>query len=401
MAAPTITRNLAFAPDANDPYNERGAWATATSYDASDMVARGNGVYVCVSAHTSGSTTEPGVGASWATVWELYHSIPATDVVDVIDPGASWAPTLANGEVYYLEGSNPTQVAPANSAGSGESLFVLLYVKGGSGLSWSGVTLSSNVSLSSDSSVVDLVALYDVSLNGSAQGWRAIQLDTTAAAATLPSSITNEYPLLSDFVDAIGADDFTAVNSPTFVGSGDYGASFTEASTQYATLGSLLVDPNGDFTLFLALPDLSTAPANLETFFCIGDGTGNDYVVIWQNAVGNLIAHLDDAGSLTADLTIGNANLPASHALYMLRRSGTTWRFECLTNGAADTTTYSSTLAVDRCSIGARVKAGSYDQHRNGTILWLAVADGTAITSTDDLTAVRSFVQTDRGLASA
>lgn len=45
------------------------AWATATAYTAGAVRSNGGTNYVCILAHTSGSSTEPGVGASWQTNW--------------------------------------------------------------------------------------------------------------------------------------------------------------------------------------------------------------------------------------------------------------------------------------------------------------------------------------------
>lgn len=45
------------------------AWATSTDYVVDDMVSSGGDLYRCISDHTSGATTEPGVGADWATKW--------------------------------------------------------------------------------------------------------------------------------------------------------------------------------------------------------------------------------------------------------------------------------------------------------------------------------------------
>lgn len=48
------------------------AWATGLPYTADvTSVIHGGNHYICTSTHTAGSTTEPGVGASWATVWEV------------------------------------------------------------------------------------------------------------------------------------------------------------------------------------------------------------------------------------------------------------------------------------------------------------------------------------------
>ena len=54
----------------------RGAWVTATAYARAnngdgDIVTNGGQYYKCTSDHTSGTSTQPGVGGSWATVWQL------------------------------------------------------------------------------------------------------------------------------------------------------------------------------------------------------------------------------------------------------------------------------------------------------------------------------------------
>lgn len=48
-----------------------GPWATATNYDENDGVEHGGVDYFATSAHLSGASTEPGVGASWETVWRV------------------------------------------------------------------------------------------------------------------------------------------------------------------------------------------------------------------------------------------------------------------------------------------------------------------------------------------
>lgn len=47
------------------------AWVTSTAYVLGNSRSNGGNNYVCLIAHTSGASTEPGVGASWRTVWEL------------------------------------------------------------------------------------------------------------------------------------------------------------------------------------------------------------------------------------------------------------------------------------------------------------------------------------------
>jgi hypothetical protein len=44
-------------------------WVTATSYTLDDQVIYNDMPYTCILGHTSGASTEPGIGASWATNW--------------------------------------------------------------------------------------------------------------------------------------------------------------------------------------------------------------------------------------------------------------------------------------------------------------------------------------------
>lgn len=67
--------SVLFVPkgDVGDPgagLNWRSSWLTATSYAVADGVKNGGASYICTVAHTSGASTEPGVGASWTTVWD-------------------------------------------------------------------------------------------------------------------------------------------------------------------------------------------------------------------------------------------------------------------------------------------------------------------------------------------
>lgn len=47
----------------------RGPWVTATAYAVNDVTVVSGVLYRCFGAHTSDATTQPGVGASWTTVW--------------------------------------------------------------------------------------------------------------------------------------------------------------------------------------------------------------------------------------------------------------------------------------------------------------------------------------------
>lgn len=56
------------------------AWVTSTAYALGAFVYVGTTVYRCILGHTSGSTSQPGVGASWTTYWV------ADDTFEVVMP---------------------------------------------------------------------------------------------------------------------------------------------------------------------------------------------------------------------------------------------------------------------------------------------------------------------------
>ena len=60
----------------------RTAWATATAYAQSDLVTHNGNVYIATSGHTSGASTEPGVGADWGDYWDL--------VIRGVSAGLTW-----------------------------------------------------------------------------------------------------------------------------------------------------------------------------------------------------------------------------------------------------------------------------------------------------------------------
>jgi hypothetical protein len=69
-------------------YEWQGAWVTATAYAVNDTVENDGSGYICTSAHTSGSTTEPDVGASWSDKWDLFIE-GGTNLVEQVYPVGS------------------------------------------------------------------------------------------------------------------------------------------------------------------------------------------------------------------------------------------------------------------------------------------------------------------------
>ena len=55
--------------------NWKGEWETSTSYVVDDAVYLDGSSYICITAHTSGSTTRPGTGVDWETYWTILSRI--------------------------------------------------------------------------------------------------------------------------------------------------------------------------------------------------------------------------------------------------------------------------------------------------------------------------------------
>lgn len=57
-----------------EPYNiYKGNWVTATDYIRFNAVRHVGFSFICYKTHTSGASTEPGVGGDWATVWKVMN----------------------------------------------------------------------------------------------------------------------------------------------------------------------------------------------------------------------------------------------------------------------------------------------------------------------------------------
>jgi surface protein len=78
--------------------NLRGEWTTGTSYAACDSVQYAGWVYVAISTHTSGATSEPGVGTAWGEVWVRDGAAPMLFTIETATPAFDfYLPTSASG----------------------------------------------------------------------------------------------------------------------------------------------------------------------------------------------------------------------------------------------------------------------------------------------------------------
>lgn len=72
-----------------------GDWADATAYDERDAVLNDGSSYIATSSHTSAAATEPGVGASWQTVWDIIAEKGTDGAGDVSGPASATDQAIA------------------------------------------------------------------------------------------------------------------------------------------------------------------------------------------------------------------------------------------------------------------------------------------------------------------
>lgn len=91
----------------------RGSWATSTAYSIDDAVSNNGSSYICTSAHTSGASTEPGVGVNWTTVWALMAAKGDTGVAGAAGAKGDTGTTGAKGDTGSTGAKGDTGTAGA------------------------------------------------------------------------------------------------------------------------------------------------------------------------------------------------------------------------------------------------------------------------------------------------
>ncbi len=137
--------------DTGSPWDDwQGGWATATAYAELAGVENGGSSYICTSAHTSDATSEPGVGASWQTYWDLVAAKGAdgAGTGDVVGPAGA-----TNGHVAVFDGATGKLIEDG-----GNSLNDFLKLSGGT---LTGI-LAFNSTLGSSNQLLDLQQGYGV-----------------------------------------------------------------------------------------------------------------------------------------------------------------------------------------------------------------------------------------------
>ncbi|WPZ13273.1 hypothetical protein T8J41_14020 [Nitratireductor rhodophyticola] len=93
----------------------QGAWATATAYDKLAGVENNGSSYICTTAHTSDAASEPGVGASWQTYWDLVAAKGADGLGtgDVVGPASA-----TDNNVVFFDGTTGKLIKDGGALGS-------------------------------------------------------------------------------------------------------------------------------------------------------------------------------------------------------------------------------------------------------------------------------------------
>lgn len=149
----------------------QGAWTTATAYTVNQAVSNNGSSYIATADHTSGASTEPGVGGSFATVWDVLSSVGATGATGATGPsgaafdsinaqtGTTYTFVIGDADTVYVTLSNASAITltvPPNSSVAFDIGTALTFEQTGAGAvtvaPGSGVTINKN---SADTLVLD------------------------------------------------------------------------------------------------------------------------------------------------------------------------------------------------------------------------------------------------------
>lgn len=95
-----------------------GAWQTATLYAKNDVIHYNGNSYSCITPHTSSATSEPGVGGTWTTYWQLGATQGATGPVGTTGPTGPTGPQGTTGPTGPQGTAGPTGPIGATGADS-------------------------------------------------------------------------------------------------------------------------------------------------------------------------------------------------------------------------------------------------------------------------------------------
>lgn len=264
------------------------AWQTSTAYVLNDGVSNDGSSYICTQAHTSGASTEPGTGASWATYWDLLAAKGAdgAGVGDalVANPLSQFAATTSaqlagvisdeTGTGALVFGTSPTLTTPNIGAASGTSLSLS---------SGTGLTVGSSIPFSDSAGTLTLQnidALDATSRSTIETALQFTQAGTGAAARTIVTKLREQ----------IHVKDYGAIGD----GSTDDTASLQAAITYAISVGGEVLLGQGKYRItgatgLLIDESATTADDDATRISIVGEGSGASQIV--HNGTGSAITY--------------------------------------------------------------------------------------------------------------
>lgn len=324
----------------------RGTWALSTGYALRDVVSNNGSSYICVQAHTSSATDEPGVGANTATYWELLAekgadgagvgTVTSVDVAGGAGLTSSGGPVTSSGTITVaLDSATQASLALADSAQQppAEGAFVdgdktkLDGIETGATADQTGAEIKTALFAEADTNNLTDVLLGK--LNGIEAG--ADVTDTanvTAAGALMDSEVTN----LAN-VKAFDPADYATAAQGALADSAAQEAD-VETTTLNAQTGTTytlaLTDRGQTVTMDNASANTVTIPANSSVAFA----TGSVVTVIQKGAGVTTIAGA--TGVTVNGVSAGSGDMSAQWQGVALMKIGTD---EWIVSGAIGTVT--------------------------------------------------------------
>jgi hypothetical protein len=188
-----------------------GGWVVSTAYADSDVLSNNGTSYICILAHTSASTDEPGVGVNTATYWEVF-SASGADGADGVD-GAGFTGGSYNagtGVVTFTSDDGLGFVTGdlRGADGSGSGTVTSIDITGGTGITSTGgpITSTGAITVALDAATQTSLGLADSALQSgdigvSIQGYSAVLDATTASYTTTEASKLAGIEAAADVTD--------------------------------------------------------------------------------------------------------------------------------------------------------------------------------------------------------
>jgi hypothetical protein len=183
-----------------------GGWVVSTAYAISDVLVNNGTSYICILAHTSASTDEPGVGVNTATYWEVFSASGAAGADGTGFTGGSYS--AGTGVVTFTSDDGLGFVTGDLRGADGTGTVNSVDITGGTGITSTGgpITSTGAVNVALDAATQTSLGLADSALQSGAigvsiQGYSAVLDATTASYTTAEASKLAGIEAAADVTD--------------------------------------------------------------------------------------------------------------------------------------------------------------------------------------------------------